>query len=282
MGIKSIGRNILGLAIASGFFLFGATAPAASAEAPENLVAIGDSITADPAVDEWFPAWIGLQTPATAASPVGCPTSPNSYAKQAGDRLGLQVDDYSCTGLSLTNPKTKSMEASVDQAVRDGALNASTQRVILTVGFNDTYTDGTREEKLERFLEEGTQQVNRIRAAAPHARIQMVGYPTISTDGGTVCPLHLVDSRLVPAPPVTVPVVEEFEDLAQEMQRSLATRTEIEFLDMKPDTRSTSMCGEDGVREYAGLIDTTGPVYHLPLHVNGRGHSHIASKIVGS
>ncbi|WCZ33250.1 GDSL-type esterase/lipase family protein [Corynebacterium massiliense] len=260
------------------------SAPHALAEEGQgNLVAIGDSITADPWVGDWAPYWVGQETEATKASPVGCPTSPNNYAKQAGQRLGLPVDDYSCTGLTVSSERNKLFKDHAAKAIEDGALNASTERVIITVGFNDSYSEkfGDGGQRIQHYIDEAAPVVEQNKAAAPNARIQMVGYPTISKDGN-VCPLHVVDDKLVPAPPIHLPMVTDFENIAQDMQRGLAERTGTEFIDMKPSTEFNGMCGPDESREFAGVIDTTGPAFNLPFHANSRGHAHIADVIANS
>ena len=66
------------------------------------------------------------------------------------------------------------------------------------------------------------------------------------------------------------------------MQRGLAERTGTEFIDMKPSTEFNGMCGPDESREFAGVIDTTGPAFNLPFHANSRGHAHIADVIANS
>ena len=51
---------------------------------------------------------------------------------------------------------------------------------------------------------------------------------------------------------------------------------------MKPSTEFNGMCGPDESREFAGVIDTTGPAFNLPFHANSRGHAHIADVIANS
>ena len=106
----------------------------------------------------------------------------------AAAQLGLAASDYSCTGTVTVSPGPQ-LYTQVDRALSDGALNPGTARVIITTGFNDTYNNEGRPDADVRrdFVNYMIPQVSRIRAAAPNARIQFVGYPKI-TSGDTRLP----------------------------------------------------------------------------------------------
>ena len=55
-----------------------------------------------------------------------------------------------------------------------------------------------------------------------------------------------------------------------------------EFLDMKPSTWNNNMCSPDNQRMWAGLVDFYGGPGNLPIHVNQRGHEHVANVIARS
>ncbi|WP_165164994.1 GDSL-type esterase/lipase family protein [Corynebacterium qintianiae] len=250
---------------------------------PGTLVNIGDSIAADPTVNDWFPYWVNIPTVARAASPIGCPTGANTFGKQVARGLGLDELDYSCTGMAATKPKNKSLGETVATAIADGALSVNTRRVLVTIGANDAYdaTYNPAPGNVDVFVEAAAGAVDEIKAAAPNARVQIVGYPTIA-DGDFICPLHVIPSGIAAAPAVSVPQVRAVEVVAQEMQVRLAQRTGVEFVDMKPSTAANGMCSPDGQRQYAGVIDTTGPGNNLPFHANAAGHAHIAEVLLRS
>ena len=56
----------------------------------------------------------------------------------------------------------------------------------------------------------------------------------------------------------------------------------VEFLDLKPSTWHNNMCAPDNKRMWAGLVDFYGGPGNLPIHVNQRGHEHVANVIARS
>ena len=158
----------------------------------------------------------------------------------------------------------------IDTALRKGALTPATQRVILTSGFNDTYNNRnlTRAQLRARFVRTTAPQIERIKRAAPNARIQLVGYPTIGS-GNYYCLIHVTST---PSDSTYLPEVRSWEDSAQWMQVDLARATGTEFVDLKGATRNNGMCANANQRYFAGLIDFTAGNGNLPIHINARGH----------
>lgn len=261
------------LALVAGVFAAGGETPAAHAD-ERNMVAFGDSVLADPDMGAYFAHRFD---PAGSVG-VNCPTS-NNFAKRAGAKLGLPVRDFSCSGMATMSPGPQ-LSQQVDQAIDAGALNPGTERVVLTAGFNDTYnhTDWGMQEMRDRFVGANRPQIDRIRAAAPNARIQIVGYPTIGSNG-TYCLIHAGGHAW---DGTYLPFVQDWENKAQWMQVDLAAATGTEFLDVKPSTADAGMCSADNVRKYAGLIDFDAGAGNLPIHVNERGHEHMANVVAGS
>lgn len=243
-------------------------APTASA-AERNLVAFGDSLLADPSAD----IYLSTRVTSSTANGANCPSG-NNYAKRTGAKLGLRVRDHSCSGAVSMSPGPQ-ISTQVSTAIRTGSLNPSTQRVIFTSGFNDTYNNRnlTRQQLRDRFVRTTAPQIERIKRAAPNARIQIVGYPTIGS-GNYYCLVH-VSSR--PSDTTLLPEVRSWEDSAQWMQVDLARATGTEFVDLKGATRNNGMCANDNQRYFAGLIDFTAGNGNLPIHVNARGHEALAS-----
>ncbi|ADK28024.1 GDSL-type esterase/lipase family protein [Corynebacterium pseudotuberculosis] len=250
------------------------TAPQALA-AERNMVVLGDSIIAD------SPATQLLADRFTSSR--NCRRSPDSYAEQAGRRLGLPVRNFSCPGVQSISTGSFSggpFNVEVDSALNSGALNTATARVVITHGFNDTYFNGGESEGATRarFVAAMRPQIDRIRAAAPHARIQIVGYPTIVT-GSRICPLHIIPNITLPVP---AGAMERWENLAQWMNVDLAHATGVEFLDLKPHTRNNGMCAPDADRYFSGVIDFTAGRGNMPLHINARGHERIGEILANS
>ncbi|MDY3127259.1 MAG: GDSL-type esterase/lipase family protein [Corynebacterium sp.] len=248
-------------------------APTAHA-AERNLVAFGDSVLANPDAG----TYLSTRMTSSTAGGTNCPSSYN-FARRTGDKLALPVRDFSCSG-AVSMSQGPQVAAQVDTALRTGALSADTQRVIYTLGFNDTYNNNnlSRQQLRDRFVAANAPQIQRIRAAAPNARIQIVGYPTIGS-GDRYCLFHFGPT---PADSTALPQVRNWEDSAQWMQVDLANATGTEFVDLKPATRNNGMCSGGNDRYFAGLIDFTAGPGNLPIHINNRGHEAIANIVARS
>lgn len=251
------------------------SAPLSANASERNLVAFGDSVIADPRADIYLNHQIASGLAPDRVNPDRCPTSATNYAKRAGAKLGLPVSDFSCAGATSMSGG-KPLSTQVDWAIKTGALSSATKRVIFASGFNDTYNNANLSQKQmrARFVKFTAPLVERIKRAAPNARIQIVGYSTI-TDQGNVC---LVNGQA----PVPLHIIKHWEDSAQWMQVDLARATGTEFLDLKPSTVGRGMCSPDNKRMWASVIDFTGGPSNLPFHLNARGQAHVANVIARS
>lgn len=267
--------------------LMGAATIAAPANANErNMVIFGDSIVADPPAGAYLAGRLGSSNSSLSSDNATagtfrpeCVTSNTSFAEQAARLLGLPARNYSCAGtVSISNGVN--IASQVDAAVRNRALNPATARVLVSTGFNDTYNNNNLSDGAirSRYVAHMAPLINRIRAAAPNARIQIVGYPTLAS-GGNVCPFHMFPNTQVGIP---LGDVVKWENQAQWMNVDLARATGTQFLDLKPATRNNGMCALDGQRYWAGLIDFHAGSGNLPIHVNDRGHRAIAGIIARS
>lgn len=275
----SLTRRLSSVLAAGLIALAGMNVPAADSR-EHNLVVLGDSVVADPSLPDYLSSKVGRAFPQIPGSSFEhCPTSPGNFGARAAAKLGLRVADFSCTGATSFSPG-QPVSAQVDRAVASGALSPATSRVILSTGFNDTYSNSPLSdgELRARFVASTAPLIQRVRQAAPHARIQIVGYPTI-TDQGHVCLFHLLpgSSDRTPLAPVA-----RWEWVSQDMQRDLAHATGTEFVDLKPSTVGRGMCGPDGQRHWAGLVDVTAGQANLPFHMTAEGHEHVANVIAAS
>ena len=282
------------MVLAALIMLVGLVVAAPSSEAQQrNLVIFGDSIIADTPTPEYLVNRFGSGSSNSSLSSVAssgssgssgssfqqCPTSDNNYGVRAANKLGMPAWDYSCAGATSISPGPQ-FSTQVDRALATGALTPATARVVVSTGFNDTYNnDGQSEQQVRaRFVDAMRPQIDRIRAAAPNARIQVVGYATIA-DGDHVCLFNaggeLRDRTFAPQ-------VGRWEQLAQDMQRDLAAASGSEFLDLKPSTAGRGMCAPDHLRNWAGIVDFNASPNNLPFHMNARGHGHVADVVARS
>lgn len=258
-----------GLIAVAGVF---AVTPQAHAD-ERNLVAFGDSVLADPDLGSYLTMRITGQS----FNGVNCPRS-NNFAQRAAAKMGMPARDFSCSGAAAMSPGPQ-ISAQVDAAIGSGALNAGTARVVFMSGFNDTYNNPNlnMQQIRERYVGATAPQIQRIRQAAPNARIQIVGYPTIGS-GNTYCLFHAFGT----SDRTLLPQIADYENKAQWMAVDLAGATGTEFVDLKPHTRDNGMCAPDNQREWAGIVDFDAGAGNLPMHVNARGHEHAANIIAGS
>ena len=284
--IQAVSRRLLALVAAVVTAAAALTLPAGVADAQtRNLVVFGDSVIANPTVPEYLAGGLssnvanGQSSRGSSGNPAeGCPQGDN-WGRGAAQRLGMPAWDYSCSGAVSMSPGPQ-FSTQVDTAIRTGGLTDATERVIISTGFNDTYnnvqmSDG---QLTQAFVAAMAPQVERIKQAAPNARIQIVGYPSI-TAGDHICLFHVgpnVSDRTY------VPQVNQWQWQAQEMQIALANATGVEFLNLKPSTSENHMCAPDDKRMWAGLVDFYAGPGNLPFHVNDRGHAHVAHVIAHS
>lgn len=267
-------RKFVSLVAALSIAIVGAPQAAA---AERNLVLFGDSVLADPSSPTYLLGRIASGSSETRGT--NCPSSPDNFGKRAGRKMGLRVRDFSCAG-AVSMSKGPQLAEQVSAAIGSGALNRSTRRVVVSTGFNDTYNNRhlSKSQMTKRWVRYTAPQIRRIKAKAPNARIQIVGYPDIAA-GDKVCLFHV-------APNVYdrthFPQIGQWEARAQSMQIGLARATGTEFLDLKRSTRDNNMCAPDHKRYWAGLIDFYAGPGNLPVHINKRGHEHVANVIARS
>ena len=244
-----------------------------------NMVIFGDSVVADAPSLEYLSARVGLHPNGKSDPARWCPTSANNFGKQAARRLGLQPRDFSCPG-AVSISRGPNISTQIDRAVRERGLDRNTKRVVLQTGFNDTYNHrGEHPNTVRRnYVNFMRPQVDKIRRAAPNAKIQFIGYPTI-TGGDRVCLFHLGPNMYDATP---MPMIRDFENLAQWMNVDLARATSTQFVDLKPGTAKNGMCARDGDREFAGLIDFYAGPGNAPIHSTHQGHRHMGEIVAAS
>ncbi|RNE48995.1 GDSL-type esterase/lipase family protein [Corynebacterium alimapuense] len=269
-----------------------------------TMVIFGDSVSADPPLGIYLADKLSSQAVAETVAPLSsqegigvgsvgvsagtleghCPSSLNSYGIRTAEALGLEAVDFSCNGASVLAKESASgdndmLVDQVDEALAEGTLDSNTERILITMGLNDTYSQSElpEEEVKELFVAAASEQVSRIQEQAPQARIQIVGYASI-TDGEYVCLVHGpgVDAR------VAIPQVGAWESMAQDMQQRLATTTGTEFVDLKPSTANAHLCSPDDQRMWTSISDASSGRSHQPVHLNQRGHEHVAEVLIAS
>jgi lysophospholipase L1-like esterase len=229
-----------------------------SAEGPQGAgeypryVAIGDSYTAAPFVPETDPE-------------DGCLRSTGNYPSLVAEALGgTELIDVSCTGADTTS--LIGVQQTFDDVNRPPQLEAltpDTSLVTVSIGANDfglfsTFVGGCAQvastdptgspctdvasddgpEVLATIEERTAAVVQGIRGRAPEARILVVGYPQIVSQGDRSCPALRIAPKDLP--------------FARTMNRGLskalqegARRSDAEYVDVYALTAGHDVCADD-------------------------------------
>ncbi|STC69471.1 GDSL-type esterase/lipase family protein [Corynebacterium pilosum] len=277
--VTALVASIAATMLAAITMVAGPAVPSAQAQ-NGNMVIFGDSWVADPPLEQWAAGKLGLDARGSSNVTTWCPTSNNNFGKVAARQLGLAAHDYSCTG-TVTISQGPKLASQVNRAIDSRGLNHDTRRVLISVGFNDTYNnDGRPHADVRRdFVNYMRPQVDRIRAHAPNARIQFVGYPQISDGRGNVCLFHVGPNMhdVTPLAKIT-----EWENLGQWMLVDAARATGTQFVDLKPATRNNHMCAPDHLRMWPGVVDFYAGGGNMPFHFTQRGHNYVGGIVARS
>lgn len=238
-----------------------AAAPVAEALPAGNYVAFGDSFAANP----------GQKDP-TVVGNGGCPQSVSNIGNQVARQTGLELRDFSCNGSYVYLREDKGVNAQVDNALAQGAINDETQLVTFFMGANDTIQNflAPKEQQDKLFNQKMTEAIRKVQARAPMARIMVIGYPEItsSDDSHYGCFVNLNGF----APQLDFPRIHKFEMDLQERQIRAANETNVGFVNMKDIVNiDSAMCAADGQRNIAALLDSDGASYNMPIHPTFKG-----------
>ncbi|MGH3430372.1 MAG: SGNH/GDSL hydrolase family protein [Terriglobales bacterium] len=295
-GLTSLGKLSVKLAAtsAAASLLIAALAAepsfAAAAQRPDNpYVALGDSYTAAPGV------------PKQDAS--GCLRSDHNYPSLVAATLKpSKFTDVSCSGattVEMTKAQT-SNGATINQP-QFKALNRKTRLVTISIGGNDAgfgsiattcfklgqtnptgspcedhYTAGGKDQ-LAAAVKATAPKVGRvlqsIRSRAPHAKVLLVGYPTILPDSGNGCFPEL------PLAAGDVPYVRGFANSLNAMLASQAKRAHATYVDTHKPTVGHDVCQPTGTRWVEG-VKPTSPA--APLHPNALGQQAMATAVLAA
>jgi lysophospholipase L1-like esterase len=251
-------------------------------------VSLGDSYVAGPLIP--------LQT----GNPPGCLRSDRNYPSLV--RTGLRSSafrDASCSGAT-----TKEMTA--PQAVIGGsnppqleALDDRTALVTLGIGGNDIgfadiikncaiksptkpfgagckdfYTQGGRDQLADRIDATGPKVaavLDEISKRAPHAKVLVVGYPTILPDSGPGC------FPVVPFTPGDVAYLRKTTHELNDMLADQADKADAQYVDTYRTSIGHDVCQLPGRKWVEGLVPTAPAA---PVHPNALGMRNSANTVL--
>lgn len=269
-------------------------APAASANpanpgnpgqyAGDRYVALGDSYTASPL------------TGPLAGPPPGCLRSTNNYPHLVADRLGARLTDVSCSGAQTKDFASAQQVQGGPNPPQYSALGRSTELVTVGIGGNDIgfseivqacvsptpvgtpcrdrYTAGGADQLRARIdvlsgrLDTVLAQVHR---KAPHARVLLVGYPSVLPDSGPGC---------YPVVPYTSGDVDYLRGILRYLNATIAEAAsdgDATYVDTHTPTIGHDVCQVPGVKWIEGLVPTAPAA---PVHPNALGSAALSRAVL--
>ena len=255
-------------------------APATATAAAGATVFIGDSMFANPAYSQINPnnapegpiATIGSRRHTYAQpgppSPRGCGHGNHSISRHLAGKYGHYTIDYSCSGGHASGSGDRDIAAQVTAAIEDQALDSETRNVVVMAGLNDLLDNNGAEDRIVNDL---TEQVNRIKEAAPNAHVVLSAYPAISGPAGQVCPIRV--SNPLDQPGVNLAWPDRFKPLEDRADHALwraAVNTNTTFYDLRARSLGHNMCVSNSQRWVASVQEFALP-HNLASHLTHSG-----------
>jgi lysophospholipase L1-like esterase len=260
-------------------------APArASAGAPLNYVAMGDSYSAGSGV-----------LPLDLSAPLECARSTANYPHDLAARTGARLTDVTCGGAE-TGDFAGSQYPGV--APQLNALSSSTDLVTMTIGGNDnsTFVDAILAcgsagvltlglghpctslygSSFDKSIDSTTYPalvaaLTAVKAKAPNARVAIVGYPWI-------VPATAVPGCFAKLPIASgdIPYLRELEGHLNAAVQRAAQATGATYVDMSAVSNGHDACQPTGTRWIEPLLFGSN---YVPVHPNALGESRMADQV---
>ena len=270
------------LALACAVFALASQVAQASA-APLTYVALGDS----------YSAGSGVLPPDPTASPE-CLRSILNYPHDIAGQTGAQLTDVTC-GAAETSDFLNSQYPGV--APQLDAVQASTQLITMTIGGNDSNvfidsivdcgsagvsTLGQGSPCKDKYGSSFDDTINNttypslvnelqaVRAKAPHAKVAILGYPWITPPTGGCFPTMPVASG-------DVPYVRNIQATLNNAVRRAAAATGATYVDFSKVSEGHDACQPIGTRWIEPVVGTTQAVV---VHPNALGESQMAAQTI--
>lgn len=296
VGVDSLSSNSLGSSsMSSGEGRSGGHSPRAQAA---QLVTMGDSFTANghvraaqlvhSGVPQELLSSSGSGSSTSKLMPVeigvnGCGQDPQNWPRLLAEQTNRSLADYSCNAAKSSNV----VEDQLDQAIRDGALGAETQEVIVAVGGMDlqgAFTGGLLnfpmpfpQKLIDDYNARFEHLAARVREVAPNARITLPSYLSISDEASRMCLINVIPNRPLG---LVVPGASLIEEQIANVQRDAANRIGARFVDVQAATKGHGTCAPDAQRYVSAvLVDRTAPKHTMTMHPTVEGSRAIAREL---
>ena len=253
-------------------------------------VALGDSYVAGPVI------------PVQHVAPLGCLRSTNNYPSLVSRALhSSSFTDVSCSGATTDNLSGSQSVTGGTNPPQLNALSSDTALVSLGIGGNDIsfaqiietcaklsstkllgsackdhYTSDGRDQLAERIDMAGRKVASvleQINQRAPHAKVLVVGYPTILPDSGLGC------YPLVPFTPGDVAYLRQVEHRLNAMLAEQAEEAGAHYVNTYRTSIGHDVCKLPGTKWVEGLVPTAPAA---PFHPNSLGMRNSANTVLAA
>ena len=263
------------------FLMTFALASPVGATDPLRYVALGDSYSA---ASGTFPPDL--------TAPPECARSTVNYPHDIAGRIGAQLVDVTCGGAETKDYVSSQYPGVAPQLA---ALQADTQLVTMTIGGNDSgvfidaiadcgsaglSTLGQGSPCQDRYGTSFSDTINSttypalvnalsaVRAAAPSARVAILGYPWVMPATGGCFPI-------MPVATGDVPYVRGIQATLNDAVRRAAAATGVSYIDFSTVSEGHDACQPIGIRWIEPALLGTNPVI---VHPNALGESQMAAQ----
>ena len=285
-------KKLYAIASATGVAVAALTAPQAMA-ADAQTVMFGDSVFANPTYGQvgttssmspsagiaLSSATHGIEDAPGAPSPQGCPQGQSNVGRELERVSGQHVANYACSAAKAAGQShRKDFDQQINGAIANNDLNGGTKNVLIQFGANDFQEIlGPSLSSANPYLDGMKRSIQRVRQAAPHAHITVVGYPAISARNGAVCPVR------TSAPGSTdagfnldyAGLVRNGEDRVNSAMYEAARAGGVQYYDLRADSIDHGMCAPDSTRWISGKWEYSVP-HNLFNHLTHLGNQNVA------
>lgn len=261
-----------------------ATLPAAEAAPNGNIVALGDSFSANPdQVRNTLRGSVVLgNTPYLRDYPKtgGCLQGPDNWPRLLQATGAGPVADWSCTAQT-----SRTMLGRINGAIKAGDLHRGTKSVVMAIGMNNYGPFGAKDgvdvlnhtAVANAYVADMKTAAKRIRSVAPQAKLVIVGTLAVTDARGNYCAINVVPNAPLP---LSMNLITNAERSNVAMQARAAREIGAQFVEMRGKTYAQhSSCAPDKQRYVAGVIDTTTPNYNMMFHPSREGSRFIARNV---
>ena len=260
-------------------------------EVAESYVSFGDSVAANPSQLDIAATRLKGRVPGYSWPTIRdgkCAQGVGNFPSKTAVKTGLRLADYSCGGATAYSPSDpanpiphNTLNAQVDSAIANGDLDGRTRLVSISIGVNDFYQPGNgpemgQEGRNARYDSAVGRAIDRIHAAAPNARVVMVGLPDQTDGANHTCPTNLygVVSKWY------FPFVSYYQDELRESQRRVSENHGADFLDMVAEinlANNNNGCSTNPNRLSASIFDDA--PHNFTFHLTDKGNDYYAQRL---